>query len=174
MAVQDVKITGNRKIVIAGDFNHFDGESYDSIVRLHPDGSIDDTFGSNLNIDDSIRSIAIQEDGKILIGGFFNVVGNNKKGRIARLNNDGTLDLEFLSGSGANGSVYEIAIQPDGRILIGGSFRINGLSRNGLVRLMTDGDIDPTVNYGKGANGSVLAIEVRSDRNNNWRRIYIV
>ena len=157
-----VELQRDGKILIAGDFHNYDEVGSRGIARLNPDGSIDTSFSPGLGFDDSVRCVAIQEDGKIIVGGFFSHVGNVERGRIARLNTDGTLDADFVSGAGANGSVYSLSIQSDGKILAGGRFSLfNGLSRNGLVRLTESGSIDPTVNFGMGANGSVLAIEIR-------------
>ena len=164
LTVQDVKITRDSKIIVVGGFTQFNGESYDSIVKLNSNGSIDKSFHSQLYIDDTVRTIALQDDGKIIIGGFFNTIGSSKRGGIARLNVNGTIDRNFSSEIGANGSIYEVFIQPDGRILVGGSFsKYNGLYRICLVRLLTNGMVDPTVNYGFGANGSVLTIDVKSN-----------
>src|SRR5207245_2680595 len=59
--------------------------------------------------------------------------------RIARLNADGTLDMSFDPGAGANGRVYALAVQSDGRIVLGGIFTsINGIARSGLARLLGD------------------------------------
>src|SRR5438309_2192011 len=80
----------------------------------------------------SVNSIAVQADVTILLGGFFTTlapkcgaaVGRN---RIARLNQDGTLDATF--NPNANNAVFSIAVQGDGKILIGGQFL--NLSPNG-------------------------------------------
>ena len=161
-AVHAVVMQRDGRIIIAGDFKTYDEVECDGIVRLNTDGSIDSSFNSSLGFDDSVRCIAIQEDGRIVVGGFFGHIGNVARGRITRLNPDGSLDEGFAVGAGANGSVYALAIQSDGKILAGGSFsQFNGLSRNGLVRLTESGGIDPTVNFGTGANGSVLDIGIR-------------
>jgi uncharacterized delta-60 repeat protein len=161
-SVHAVVMQRNGRMIIAGDFNVYDGVECNGVARLNPDGSIDKSFNSALGFDDSVRCIALQEDGRIVIGGFFAHVGNVARGRIARLNPDGSLDGDFAVGAGADGSIYSLAIQSDGKILGGGSFsQFNGLSRNGLVRLTESGGIDPTVNFGTGANGSVLDIEIR-------------
>ena len=157
-----VELQRDGRILIAGDFHNYDEVASRGVARLNPDGSIDSTFSPGLGFDDSVRCVALQEDGKIIVGGFFSHIGNVERGRIARLNTDGSLDTDFVSGTGANGSVYSLAIQSDGKILAGGRFSLfNGLSRNGLVRLTEAGSIDPTVNFGTGANGSVLDIEIR-------------
>ena len=64
--------------------------------------------------------LAVQDDGKILVGGEFTTLGGQARNYIGRLNADGTLDSGFKPG--ANGAVYSLAVQADGKILVGGSF----------------------------------------------------
>src|SRR5207248_2455687 len=72
-----------------------------------------------------VVSVAVQPDGKILVGGNFTTLGGGGFGtatrdHIGRLNPDGSLDASF--DPGANGSVSSLALQADGRILVGGGF----------------------------------------------------
>src|SRR5688572_30013845 len=75
-----------------------------------------------------IYAIAVQPDGKIRVGGEFTMFGCDPncgpssvaRARLARFNADGTLDASF--NPGVNGPVYAIVVQPDGAIVIGGSF----------------------------------------------------
>jgi uncharacterized delta-60 repeat protein len=80
--------------------------------------SVIDEFNPNAN--DSVRSLAVQADGKILLGGYFTSLGGATRNRIARLNPDGTLDSTF--DPNANSVVYSLAVQADGKILVGGYF----------------------------------------------------
>jgi len=116
-----------------------------------------------------VESLALQSDGKILVGGSFaNYNGIGRK-NILRLNSDGSLDTSFDPGSGAGGSswgVMAIAVQPsDSKILIGGDFTsYNSTSVGRIVRLNADGTIDSTFNNGQvGANNFVYAIAIQSD-----------
>ena len=71
----------------------------------------------------TVFSIAVQADGKILAGGIFsgaNSIGGQTRNRIARL--DATTGLADSFDPNANGAVYSIAVQADGKILAGGSF----------------------------------------------------
>lgn len=120
--------------------------------------------------DRTVTAIVVQPDNKILVGGGFNAYNGAARGRIARLNSDGTLDATFFPGSGfdtgtANRQVLSIALQPDGKVLAGGRFdSFNGSTRNGLVRLNANGSLDHTF----GASGFsgftyVYAIVVQPD-----------
>lgn len=120
-------------------------------------GAVDLSFNIGSGADSTVYAIATQTDGKILIAGGFHTYNGTSRLRIARLNIDGSLDPSFNPGSGAYGNYYHpdihcIAIQSDGKILIGGSFRFyNGTARNCIARLNLDGSLDATFNPGSGA-----------------------
>jgi uncharacterized delta-60 repeat protein len=96
-----------------------------------------DGFDPNANL--SVLAIAVQPDGKIVIGGDFTTLAPNggptvTRNHIARLNPDGTVDPDF--DPNASGSVHALALQTDGKILAGGPFTtIGGQSRNHIARL---------------------------------------
>jgi uncharacterized delta-60 repeat protein len=108
-------------------------------------------------IDLPVEAIALQSDGKILIGGNFLQVGRVSRYGVARLQPDGSLDTAFDPGSGLkfNGNPADarlIRIQGDGEILIAGAFNsVNGLSRNHIARLNTNGVLDASFDAGTGA-----------------------
>ena len=127
--------------------------------RLYPNGTLDAVFnaggiGFQNASPGSIRTIAVQTNGKVLIGGKFDLVGDSIRYKIARLNADSTLDSAFqVSRSGTNfftqiQDVYDINVQSDGKILVSGLFNysLNGVNKSNLVRLDIDGSIDPTFN----------------------------
>jgi uncharacterized delta-60 repeat protein len=122
--------------------------------------------GFDPNANGTIRAVAVQADGKILIGGDFTTVTPNggaavNRSRIARLNPDGTLDLTFSSNANANGPVNAIALQADGKILVGGAFTmIGGAARNNIARVTASGAID---SFDPNANLAVYAIAVQAD-----------
>ena len=81
--------------------------------------------GFDPNANGAIRVIVVQPDGKILIGGEFTSLAPNggptvTRNHIARLNPDGTVDSAF--DPNANGGIYAIAVQSDGKIVVGGNF----------------------------------------------------
>ncbi len=120
------------------------------VARLNASGTLD---GFNPNVNGTVYSMAVQADGKIVIGGAFTVVGGVARNRIARLNADGTLDMGF--NPNANGTVISAAVQADGKILVAGGFTAIGVSaRNRIVRLQADGTVD--VGFNADLNGSVV------------------
>ena len=111
---------------------------------MNPDGSLDGAFDPGAGANDVINSVAVDTNGLILAGGAFTQLGTlgGSEG-IARLNADGTVDTTFAAGSGANGIVNTIALQPDGGILLGGTFTsVNQTRRISIARLLTDGELD--------------------------------
>ena len=123
------------------------------LVRLNPDGSLDSSFSAPLSAGEPapyVRSLAIQPDGKILVGGTFTYMSSIGGGRfLARLNPDGSVDPSFLHGmSGVDNSVYSLALQSDGKILVRGFFAfVDGVLRNGFARLNADGSLDASFAY---------------------------
>jgi uncharacterized delta-60 repeat protein len=165
--VYAIAIQSDGKVIIGGDFTTYNGIARGRIARINSNGSLDTTFlntGDGASI--TIRAIAMQSDGKVIIGGQFSTYNGTSRGRIARLNSDGSLDTTFLNtGVGANSTVYAIAMQSDGKVIIGGGFTIyNGIARGRIARLNSDGSLDTTfLNTGVGANGIVRAIAIQSD-----------
>ncbi|WP_299518331.1 MopE-related protein, partial [uncultured Flavobacterium sp.] len=161
-AVNTITTQPDGRIIIGGFFSSFNGTSRNNIARLNQDGSLDTTFNPGSGTNFSVITTAVQGDGKIIIGGNFTDVNDTSRSRIARLNADGSLDTSFNSGSGANNPVFTAAIQPDGKIIIGGSFTsFNGSSRNRIARLNTDGSLDSTFTVGSGANNSIYTSAIQ-------------
>ena len=120
--------------------------------------SPDDGFNPGAN--DLVWALAVQSDGKIVVGGDFTTLGGQTRNRIGRLNADGTLDTTF--NPGANNAVYALAVQSDGKIVVGGNFTtLGGQTRNYIGRLKADGTLDATFN--PNANNDVYALAVQSD-----------
>ena len=120
--------------------------------------SAPDNFNPGVN--GTIYSMAVQPDGKILVGGFFNSLAGQSRACLGRLSADGALDTAF--NPGANGSVYSLALQPDGKLLVGGTFTtVAGLTRSNLCRLNADGTLD--AGFNPGAHGSVYSLLVQPD-----------
>ncbi len=155
-APRSIAIQPDGKVLIAGQFTSIDGSSRNRVARLNPDGSLDASFNPGSGADGPIYSVVRQPDGKVLIGGFFFAYNGIACSCIARLNADGSLDVGFDPGSGPNNQVDTLALQSDGRILLGGQFTLcNGVSRVRVARLETSGSVDASFNPGSGANSNV-------------------
>ncbi len=164
---EGIALQPDGKALIAGSFTTVNGVSRNRIARLNADGSLDTTFQNGMTgANAQVYAVALQTDGKVLIGGSFTMVNGVGRSRIARLNGDGSLDTTFLDAlTGVNNWIVSLDQQPDGKALIAGSFTtVNGVSRNRIARLNADGSLDTTFQDGMtGANGSVHAVRVQPD-----------
>src|SRR5262249_1432543 len=138
---------------IGGNFSALGNQVRNGIGRLNADGSVDATFNPAANSTHavSVLSLAVQSDGKILIGGSFTNLGGQACANLARLNPDGTMDPSFNAGVPEFSLSYvrSIVVQADGRILVGGHFfSVDGQPRTNLARLNVDGTLDTAFNPG--------------------------
>lgn len=173
--IHALRVLPSGKILIGGEFTSVNGTSRNHIARLLADGSLDTTFdpGSGAEGDalagtnGTIHGIAVRTDGTVLIGGDFDSFDGTPIETVARLFPDGALDPTFEGGAspGANANaVHTIAIQPDGRLVAGGSFgAYKGSYRVGLMRLQADGAVDPSYNEPTASTGIVGACVVQPD-----------
>lgn len=144
---------------LAAAFWFFQYGTFTSLA--HSAGSLDKSFNAGSGADSVIRSLALQSDGKILIGGLFTNFNGVSCSRLARLNTNGTPDTSFTPQMGGN--VYAITVQSDGKILAGGQGLRPHRPNRRLVRLEPDGNRDPQF-PGEGVyNGNIRTIVVQSD-----------
>jgi uncharacterized delta-60 repeat protein len=147
-------IQADGKILIAGEFDSYNDTPVNKIVRLNEDGSLDPNFDVGLGANNHVYALALQSDGKILVGGNFTYFDGIHQRGIVRLNTNGSLDTMFNTG-GMGLSMYQnlehmtavvntIAVQADGKILVGGAFnRYNGnISRRNIIRINSNGHVD--------------------------------
>lgn len=113
--------------------------SHATIAQVNADGSLDAAFnpGTAAN-DNSVLSLVLLADGKVVIGGSFPSYNGVARNGIARLNADGTLDTSFESSPGpGGGGVGMLAVQADGKLIVGGGFTsYNGVARNRIARVL--------------------------------------
>ncbi len=157
--IDDVAIAPDGKIVLSGSFSSFNGNhNYSKLVRLHSDGSIDTTFSIGAGFDDAIEAIAVQSDGKILVGGSFLNYNGMPQNRIVRLNANGTVDTSFLSGSGFNNGALHAIHSTSSGILVGGSFSgtYKSTAVNRLVLLNSNGTVNTNFDIGAGPSSATV------------------
>lgn len=152
------------KALVAGYFTEYGSDtSIRRIQRFNTDLSVDTSFDSGTATNSDIYGMALQSDGKIVIGGGFTTYQGVARRRIARLNTDGSLDTSFAIGTGFSAAVWAVAVQEDGKILAGGDFlNYSGTTRRRLARLNTNGTLDttfPDVNI----DSTVYQIEIQDD-----------
>ena len=139
------------KIIIAGHFTSVLGVPRSNIARLNANGNLDTGFDPKAN--GVVYSVAVQADGKILLGGYFSGLQPNGAATatvrlfVARVNGDGGLDTDFDPKANIDG--VSVAVQADGKILLGGpfsTFQPNGAAfattRQCVARVKADGSLD--------------------------------
>jgi len=186
-SIRKIIVQPDDKLLICGVFTFLNGVFRRCVARLHPDGQIDESFDPGDSVELSgqlglaIEAMALQPDGKIVIGGKFNIYnGQPVANGVIRLNDDGTLDTTFDAapafGQGMVTNYYlGIDIQSDGKIILGGDFDFGEGTYgdvSGLVRLNTDGSFDNTFNTLNLQNKEALMVsDVQVDDLDN---IYVV
>jgi uncharacterized delta-60 repeat protein len=141
------------KLLIAGVFTKYNGQEVQRIARLNTDGSLDLTFKSNAGANFPIYDVAQQPDGKFIVTGQFTTYGNVTVPHIARIEADGTLDPSLQVGAGAEGTIYNISVMPQGEIVLSGAFtEFNDVTRNNFAVLNPDGSLHPAYNTNGGIN----------------------
>ncbi len=134
--VSSLAVQADERILVGGKFTKLAGGMRNGLGRVNPDGSLDVGFtgqpGGSMT---AVSTLAVQADGRILVGGRFDTLAGQTNANIGRLNADGTADREFSSGV-SGGLVDVVVVQPDGKILVGGTFNmLGGQPRLALGRL---------------------------------------
>lgn len=160
------------RLLVGGNFTGIGATPRTYLARLTAAGALDATFVPPL-LDGAVTVLMRQSDGRILVGGQFT-------GQLLRLNADGPLDATFSVGQGFDasgltggliGGVRTLAVQSDGKILVGGNFtHFQGVARKYLLRLTSDGSLDSgftpaaaITNGGELVRGVVRTIHVQAD-----------
>ncbi|MFT6746942.1 MAG: putative delta-60 repeat protein [Glaciecola sp.] len=166
VAVNCIEVLANNKIYIAGRITEYDGSTATHIVRLNSDGTLDNGFQPEYDIrigqaNYGVKSIAIQDDGKIvLVGNIYTTTTNGNRSFIFRLNDDGTFDETYTNIDG-NLSTWArtCVIQNDGKIIVAGLFGSVGSNwgNGGITRFNSDGSVDETFKSGTGSSGGSIS-----------------
>ncbi|HSH16878.1 MAG TPA: Calx-beta domain-containing protein, partial [Verrucomicrobiae bacterium] len=163
-AIRTLAAEPDGKLLIGGFFSQVLGTNRNGIARLNSDGTLDSSFNPGAGADNPVYKVVLQPDDRILVGGGFSTFNSISRPGIVRLNTNGTVDTSFSTGGGPDNTVFAIAQQTDGKVLIGGDFTsVNSVSRSRIARLNTDGSVDLSFNPGQGMNASVRAILVLPD-----------
>ena len=173
--VASMVLQADGKLIVVGSFTSFTPNATtvainrSDIARINTDGTIDTSFDPNAN--GGVSAVALQPDGKIVIGGSFSILDPERgsstsftRENIARLNTDGTVDAGF--NPNAAGAIDVITLQPNGQMLVGGSFNSfqpnavgNSITRNFAARLNADGTLDTSFDPEPGGNVNGLLLQ---------------
>jgi len=139
-----------------------------AVVTIRDDefrpGALDSSFDTGDGPNNFVQSLAVQPDGRVVVGGAFTSFSGASRRYIARLRTSGSLDSSFDPGPGASALVSSVASLPDGRVMLGGGFtNVNGMSFNRVARLNTNGSPDLSLSQGPAFNSSAEVIALTSN-----------
>ena len=159
-------------IVVGGHFNNVAGRRQGGVARFNPDGR-----GMGRSVRGPAHGIRLgarlAAGWKGLGGGAFETFNRKPCCRLVRLESDGAVDAGFNTGSGADGSVFAVTLQADGKIVIGGDFnRINQVECNRIARLNPDGSVDTNLRSGAGPTPASALCSVAGWQTPDRRRVY--
>ncbi|MBD2680828.1 MULTISPECIES: DUF4347 domain-containing protein [Nostoc] len=164
--IASILIQPDGKVVVTGSGMNNNGSNNFILARYNSNGSIDTNFGSNGKVitdfpgtDDFGNSVALQSDGKIVVGGSTGNIGINGDFALARYNSDGTLDANFGNGGkvitdfGGNDVGQSLAILQNGKIVVSGFAENTNANRDiALAVYNSNGSLDTSF----GDNGKVI------------------
>ena len=164
-AVRAIELQPDGKIVIGGEFTHFNGASRVRLARLNNSGTLDNTFDPGTGPNYHVLCVALQTDGQMLIGGQFSQYRGTNRNYLARITATGALDTTFNPGPGPSQYVDAIAVQADGKPIIGGFFATyDGYTQNAVARLTTNGTYDASFgSVDDLQDGTVFALQLQRD-----------
>ncbi|MBI1176026.1 hypothetical protein GC207_01150 [bacterium] len=160
--VYTVGLRSDGKVVIGGAFTAVAGVTRNNLARLNEDGSLDSAFDPGIGPDDAVRSLAVMDDGRVVIGGFFLNYRGQPRAYIARVMPDGSQDATFNPGTGPSAPVRTVVVQSNGSVIMGGDFStVNGFGRGYVARLGVTGALD--MGFTAYLDGTVRALALMAD-----------
>ncbi|MCX5889469.1 MAG: delta-60 repeat domain-containing protein [Deltaproteobacteria bacterium] len=161
-SVSQLTVQADDKIVLAGNFDAFNGTACGYLVRLNTDGSVDSTFATGTGADYRIVRLTAGGSGWLIYGYFRNYNGSSRYGIASLDANGGLTGSNVYVFSYYLGTVYALAAQNDGKILVGGDFTgVSAKYRGGIARLNPDGSLDTS--FKGGLDGYVESIAIQDD-----------
>jgi uncharacterized delta-60 repeat protein len=144
-ALNSIALAADGKFILGGNFNYIGSSQCHYVARLNSDGSLDASFDSSYGPNLYVYAVAVDANDRLILGGSFYLVNGIPRANLVRLEKDGAVDLEFDPGSGPDNTVNSIIIEPNGQIVIGGSFtQYNGSFCQRIARV-NGGNVFPIV-----------------------------
>lgn len=165
--IRDIDLQSDGKIIVVGNFSlNYNGTAIENIIRLNADGSYDNTFFSNSNANNQyiVNAIEVSNDDKMMVGGsFYNYNDVPFASKLVRLNPDGTLDNNTFTSPFGNtnaGTVYDLVIQNDGKIIAVGNTKKTFDSQNvkKIMRFNFDGTLDTNYKHSNQIGGNISKV----------------
>jgi hypothetical protein len=159
-------------VYVGGEFTSYNGIQKTRIVRLNADGTLDPSFTIGTGFDNTVNVIAPAGGGSgaLYVGGAFSTYNGTPANRLVRLNGDGTVDQNFVTGTGFDNKVFTIVPVGDGTgdIYVGGAFTLyKGIQAMRIVRLTPDGSVSFAFPTTTGFDNTVQNMTLADDRSGN-------
>ncbi|MCA8829614.1 T9SS type A sorting domain-containing protein [Hymenobacter pini] len=151
--IQDVVRQADGKYIIGGNFTAINGVAASRLARLESNGTLDVAFTTACQANGPVTSLALQPDGRLLVGGSFTTLAGSPRTYVGRLEASGALDASFAPytpPARTSGGVSKVLVQPDGRVLVSGLFNLRGAGEADqyIVRLNgSTGQYDPSFQF---------------------------
>lgn len=142
---ETIELFPDNSLFIGGSIVYYKSYALDFVMKFNPDLTRNLNFGAGtgMGANNDVRNMHKLSDGKIIITGNFDKYNDVFRNRIARITEDGLLDVSYNPGQGANEDIQVSAKTADGRIVIAGKFtRYNGVDVNNMAIINTDGTRD--------------------------------
>ena len=166
--VYDIGLYPDGKASVGGLFTNFNNNEQYFLVRLNSDGTKDESFSGQTYysaLNDRVMAVDVDSSGHTYVGGYFSWYSGTSQNYIARFDTGGTLDTSFDIGGGFSGFVFNILVDTDDKIFIGGSFgNYSGGTANNFIKLNSDATKDTSF-VTTGGNGQVM--DIAKDSNGN-------
>jgi len=144
--IETIVIQPDGYILIGGAFTAYDGVPRKNIARLLPNGGLDFTFDPGDGFDGTVRTISVQPNGDIFVGGSFTTYDGVSVNKMVRLNSTGQIQ-GFTPSSTTLNSIYTLTRQPDSKIIIGGRFtNYNGVYAGNITRIIPSTGVQGRLN----------------------------
>lgn len=140
--VRTALVHSDGQLILGGDFLAIDNQPRARLARLDQQRQLESTWRAVTG--GSVNAIAEQPDGSLLVGGSFTTANGEPRSRLARVTPQGQLERTLSPGANPEATVLAVVEQPDGGLLLGGSFNtVAGQARENLARLAGNGSVDP-------------------------------
>ena len=166
--IRQLLVQPDAKIIVLGQGQVRNVQPYISatVQRLLPNGQSDPAFvpvaGPSFGYQDVAYGGVLDAAGRLYIAGAFALTGSGPRANVVRILSNGSPDPNFLAATGVGGYATSVVVQPNGRLLIGGSFS-NGAIRSGSLRLHPNGTQDASYTPSNGPNALVTQVLVQPD-----------
>jgi uncharacterized delta-60 repeat protein len=126
-------------IIVGGAFTQAGQFETLNLARYRSDGSVDKDFGgadvAERGANGNVFALAVQPDGKVIVGGNFDAIFGQLRRSIARLNEDGTVDSPVAAQNALSGTIRAVAASSAAFVLIAGDFTLPGQNARSLLKL---------------------------------------